>query len=385
MTHIFRYSTSSPCVFIDPSSTIPSTHSHFAVLGQNVSLTCRLHPNVEHVVWTHGEEVMITYRRDNSLKSFFRVSPNKTLEIDLQQLQAELTILYAQYNDTGNYSCEQFFKEGTSKASRFYLQLQGYPRLSLETKTSKNSYFVVANCCVEFSWNAKEVFIIWAQQDIIIREGISKPTAQNMRFIDFCDHVDIRSSHNIYGKILTCLVPNKHNLSSWIQMNVTYPATVKILTSTAVKIRKGDEYIISCNSDGNPPPEPKLERKIDNTWRILPITPTAHSNFSTNNITWRFSLAKAYERVDGIYRCTAYNGIGTQSFTESVKVVYRSNRYEWYLDVSRYTRRVSDTLRTFSRSLRPFGNGSNLPDVCYNSATSGEETNTGKIYVGEDY
>lgn len=100
----------------------------------------------------------------------------------------------------------------------------------------------------------------------------------------------------------------------------TDPAAVRVRTKTSVSMfNRYCGLAIECESDGNPRPEVKLQKKSsDKHWKTLP------NETSVMSKVWRKVTFRLYDKcreITGAYRCFASNNIGTILFTDSVEVV----------------------------------------------------------------
>lgn len=391
-----------------------------ALLGQNVSLECCLDPLVRNLIWKQGNGDILIHQKLQRNTSITIDKVHWHSEVDVRQLRSKLIIKQVQYNNSGTYSCLQYFEMEATKVSEFRLQVQGYPHLSIKPNISVENNTIVASCCLESSANKSEVDISWAlsNKHIALSSTITTRNEQRNSLVTYCaDDLYIFVSRYIHGTTLTCITGNKVNLSASVVLDIQYPATVKMRTTNSVAVfNMHCGLLISCESDGNPRPDVTIQKKSSNEkWNTL-LNKLNITSKNGKKVTLVTHLKDTCRGIRGRYRCLASNTIETTLFTDSVEVLYefpkmnyamvllmlilafivvyilmkvlrkrRKKQYDSFLEATRrHKQRITDNFVTLTRSLRRGDNNASFPDTFRSTTTLGEPSARDHISKNED-
>ncbi|XP_071842726.1 uncharacterized protein [Apostichopus japonicus] len=289
-------------------ATIPFANNSTVLIvipkGGIISLECKLISKLDTLVWNRNGHILASYS-DNSLRDY-----NISVEIDTDRSASYLSKRSADLQDAGNYSCIQHHQQQHMVASNttFQIFIQGYPKLSVNTSTTRAGETILASCCADVRPPyLEEVDFTWSIGDVPLLGYFTN--FSNVMNFTVSRHCGIATVRNITsymdGTKLRCLTDKAAGHFASVTLNVEYQPVVKIKSIAGWQVVSGQHVDIVCEVQSNPLAEVYLQVKTDTDWTTVEIQEQQRNN--SEDIYFMIIISNT---SFGYYRCLAQNSHG---------------------------------------------------------------------------
>lgn len=298
----------------------------YAVLGENISFGCYFNRSESSFTlsWLLNEALILfhdpqSHKEENTIGSLTSVVTSNGTSV-------RLWIRRVQFKDAGSYACHKdFIRFGLPVSCVWELKVQDVPEIIMEENMFIEKTAVLAECCVEYSLELTDRNITWliSGDRNFPKKSSSPKTVSHRNSERVCSTLTFQSSRQYHKKYLQCYAENELNLSSSSIITVKYPSQVDLLSEKYMTVQMNNLVNITCTGKGNPLPVIGLQRRIDrNNWANLSVEAKQLSSTETSS-TKSFSVVQIPAR-ESIFRCTAFNNIGSSAVSEEMKITVKS-------------------------------------------------------------
>ncbi|XP_048778626.2 hemicentin-1-like isoform X2 [Ostrea edulis] len=300
-----------------PSVTIPQS-SYSVVTGSNQQITCfvNANPTASAIAWTFrssttGSTIPITF----STTGYSIVTPSTA--------QSTLTVIAADNNDEGTYTCQATNQVGNSTASTFLDVTGSFPTANIQ-QTSYNSVsgqdvtitcVVSANPSASISWT----FIATSNAQTQITSSTAK---YSLTSSSTGSTLLIRTSNSGDSGTYRCTATNSiGSASDTATLSVSGSLPLVNIPNNAYSAVTGQDATIPCSVSANPSATSFSWTFISTSSSQTPITQSTSKYTMSTTSTDRTLIVRNTTSADtGTYRCSATNSEGTASDQATLSV-----------------------------------------------------------------